>query len=120
MAGALALGGCSSARKSADPAAPAGARTVTATPVGPGAGERPVVRPADLPLGRIVTVNSTLRFVVVDFPIGRLPALEQKLSVYRLDQKVGEIKVSGPYRGTTVAADLVAGEARFGDNAKPQ
>lgn len=84
-----------------------------------GTRERPVIRPADLPLGRVVNVNDVLRFVVIDFPTGRLPALEQRLSVYRVDQKVGEIRISGPYRGTTVAADILAGEAKFGDAVKP-
>jgi hypothetical protein len=62
-----------------------------------------------------VTVNKALRFVVVDFANQKLPQLDQKLSVYRFDQKVAEIKVSGPYLGTTVAADITAGDAGPGD-----
>jgi hypothetical protein len=62
-----------------------------------------------------VEVNAKLRFVVVDFGAKSLPILEQRLSVYRLDQKVGEIRVSGPFRGSHAVADITAGEAAFGD-----
>ena len=72
-------------------------------------------RPTDALSGRVVTVNPSLRFVIVEFYHQRLPQLDQRLSVYRLDQKVAEIKISGPYRGSTVAADVTAGEAKFGD-----
>ena len=60
-------------------------------------------------------MNDQLRFVIVDFVNQKLPRLEQKLVVYRLDQKVAEVKISGPYRGTTVATDITAGEAQMGD-----
>lgn len=65
--------------------------------------------------GRVIAVKEPLRFVIVDFLNSRMPKLDQQLSVYRLDQKVAEIKVSGPYLGTTVAADVTAGEALEGD-----
>lgn len=68
--------------------------------------------------GRVVSVNDRLRFVIVDFANNVLPQLEQKLSVYRLDQKVAEIRISGPYQGTSVAADITAGEARENDLVK--
>jgi hypothetical protein len=44
-----------------------------------------------------------------------MPQLDQQLNVYRLDQKVAELKVSGPYLGSTVAADITAGEVLEGD-----
>ena len=72
-----------------------------------------------LPLtARIASVNEKLRFVVVDFTNSRLPAIDEKLSVYRVGEKVAEIKVSGPYRNTTVAADIIAGEVKYGDEVK--
>ena len=33
---------------------------------------------------------------------------------------VEAIKISGPYRNTTVAADIVAGEVKYGDEVKPE
>jgi hypothetical protein len=77
--------------------------------------QKPSVRPVDAVRGRVVTVQENLRFLIADFAGAKMPRLDQLLSVYRLDQKVAEIKVSGPYRGTTVAADIVAGDARLGD-----
>jgi hypothetical protein len=58
--------------------------------------------------------------VVIDFGTTKMPKLEQMLWVYRLDQKVAELKVSGPYLGTTVAADITAGDAREGDLVREQ
>jgi hypothetical protein len=70
--------------------------------------------------GRIASVNDKLRFVVVDFTNSRRPTIDERLEVYRVGAKVAEIKVSGPYRNTTVAADIVAGEVKYGDEVKPQ
>jgi membrane-bound lytic murein transglycosylase B len=69
--------------------------------------------------GRIASVNEHLRFVVIDFTNSARPQLDQRLSVYRVGQKVAEIRVSGPYRDTTVIADVVAGEVKYGDEVKP-
>jgi hypothetical protein len=108
---ALLLGGCKSADKQQDQRPKP---NVSAT-VLPGAGERGSARPIQAVNGRVIAVRDALRFVVVDFGAGKMPKLDQKLWAYRLDQKVAELKVSGPYLGTTVAADVTAGEAREGD-----
>ena len=68
--------------------------------------------------GRVIRANPQLRFVVMDFPLRRTPALEQRLNVYRDGQKVGEVKVSGPARDTTIAGDVMVGEARVGDEIR--
>ena len=81
----------------------------------------PPPRARILPLtARIASVNEKLRFVVVDFTNSRQPGIDEKLGVYRVGEKVAEIKVSGPYRNTTVAADIVAGEVKYGDEVKPE
>jgi len=54
----------------------------------------------------------------MDFPLRRRPALEQRLNVYREGQKVGEVKVSGPAIDTTIAGDVMVGEARVGDEVR--
>jgi hypothetical protein len=76
---------------------------------------KPSVRPADTLNGRIIAVKEPLRFVIVDFSNSRMPRIDQRLNVYRLDQKVAEVKISGPYLDTTVAADIIAGQAYEGD-----
>jgi hypothetical protein len=76
---------------------------------------KPAVRPADILSGRVIAVREPLRFVIVDFANNKLPKMDQRLNVYRLDQKVAEIKVSGPFLGSTVAADITVGQALQGD-----
>jgi len=88
-------------------------RTVTATTVP--STNKPAARPVNIVTGRIVGVRDPLRFVIIDFTNSRMPQLDQQLNVYRLDQKVAELKVSGPYLGSTVAADITAGEVLEGD-----
>lgn len=83
--------------------------------------QTPPPRARVVPLSaRIASVNDKLRFVVVDFSNSRRPAIDERLSVYRVGEKVAEIKISGPYRNTTVAADIVAGEVKYGDEVKTQ
>jgi hypothetical protein len=112
-------GGCRSAKKDEPAAERTPGRRVT-TQTLPGPGEKGAVRPVAAVRGRIIAVREPLRFVVIDFGTTKMPKLEQMLSVYRLDQKVAELKVSGPYLGTTVAADITAGEAREGDLVREQ
>ena len=88
-------------------------RTITATTFP--STNAPTARPVNVVTGRVVGVRESLRFVIVDFTNSRLPQMDQHLNVYRLDQKVAVLKVSGPYLGTTVAADITAGEVLEGD-----
>ena len=78
----------------------------------------PVIRVDNQAQGTVVSVNPTLRFVVMDFPMRRLPTIGQQLNLYRQGRKVGEVTVTGPIIETTAAGDLRAGEARLGDEAK--
>jgi hypothetical protein len=106
------LAGCATAKVEA-PAQPE--RKLAAT-----VKQEPPPKARLLPLtARIVGGKEQFRFVIVDFTNSRRPALDERLSVYRVGQKVGEIKISGPfYQDTTVAADLIAGEAKYGDEVK--
>ena len=111
--------GCKSAKNDELAAEKAPTRRVT-TQTFPGPNEKGAVRPVEAIRGRIIAVREPLRFVVIDFGATKMPKLEQMLFVYRLDQKVAELKVSGPYLGTTVAADITAGEVREGDLVREQ
>lgn len=68
--------------------------------------------------GKVAVFNSAGRFVVLDFPVGRMPALEQTMFVYRDGLKVGEVKISGPTRDYNTVADLVSGVASKGDEVR--
>jgi hypothetical protein len=65
--------------------------------------------------GAVASVNTGLRFVVIDFHLNPLPKVDQRMSVYREGMKVGEVKISSQARNNIIAADLLAGEARVGD-----
>ena len=69
--------------------------------------------------GRVASVNPGLRFVVVDFAFNPVPQVDQRMSVYRQGQKVGEIKISSQARNNIIAADITAGEAAIGDEVRP-
>ncbi len=81
-------------------------------------GGKLIVTPLNGVTGKVVTFNSVGRFVVLDFPVGHLPATEQTFFVYRQGLKVGEVKITGPERDTNTVADLVSGEAQRGDEVR--
>ena len=83
-------------------------------------GGRLLVTPENSLTGRVLTYNAAGRFVVLDFPVGKLPGSEQTLFVYRQGLKVGEVKITGPERDTNTVADLVSGEAQKGDEVRDQ
>jgi len=77
-----------------------------------------IVTPENGLVGKVEMANQNARYVVLSFPIGHLPALEQRLSVYRNGLKVGEVKVSGPQIEDNVVADIVEGESSTGDEVR--
>ena len=117
----IASAGCKSGKENsgassgAQPKSATGSATPSSNTATNQANNKPAVRPVNVVNGRVVGVRDALRFVIIDFAGNRMPQLDQRLSVYRLDQKVAEIKISGPYLGTTVAADVTAGEVMLGD-----
>ncbi len=80
--------------------------------------QKPTVTAMNTLAGKVVLVNDALRFVVVDFSVGRKPVPGQRLGVYRKEQKIGEVKISGQARDVNLAADLVAGEIKLGDDVR--
>ena len=70
--------------------------------------------------GKVVKVNTGGRFVVLNFRLGHLPAVDQRLNVYHEGLKVGEVKISGPQLEDNVVGDLVSGSAQVGDEVRDQ
>jgi hypothetical protein len=68
--------------------------------------------------GEVVRVNSKARFVVLSFPVARMPEAGQYLSVWRTNGIVGLVRVSGPQREEITVADLVTGECKAGDEVR--
>jgi hypothetical protein len=88
------------------------------SPFAPLPGEKLIVTPENGLHGKVAKVNVSGRFVILNFPVGHLPGLEQRLNVYRLGLKVGEIKVTGPQRDDNIVGDLINGEAQAGDEVR--
>ena len=78
----------------------------------------PVVRPSSVLVGRIDSINVKVRYVIVSFPIGLLPAVGSQLDVYRDGLKVAELKATPPQENNLTAADIIAGECRMGDEVR--
>ncbi len=112
LCAAVVLPGCAHHKKDASNA---GAR---APIVNQQQGQKLILTPDTGLVGKVVRVNAGARFVVMTFPIGHLPALDQLLSVYRLGLKTGEIKVTGPQLDDKVVGDLVAGDVQTGDEVR--
>jgi hypothetical protein len=115
--GLLSFSGCAreKALSSRPPAASAYGRVATNAPNS----SRPmIVTPEEGLDGQVAWADSNLRFVVITFPAGQMPAVDRRLSVYRRGLKVGEVKITGPQRDDSVVGDIVAGEAGPGDVAR--
>ena len=81
---------------------------------------QPVVTPDNSLTARVVSYNTTGRFVVLSFPPGQMPKLEQSFFLYRDGMKVGVVKITGPQRDNNIVADLVTGEAQVGNEVRDQ
>jgi hypothetical protein len=114
---AVALAGCV-VKKTAPPRAMAQPRAGTPAPGASATNQTLIVTSEDALMGKVALVNPTARFVVLNFPLGKMAAAEQRLSLYRRGLKVGEVKVTGPIRENNIVADLVAGDAEVGDEAR--
>jgi hypothetical protein len=116
---ALALSGCAGKHAADHSAAVQPRAGASAAPVAATATNQTlIVTPDGAPAGTVELVNTIGRFVTLRFPLGRMPVVEQRLNLYRRGLKVGEVKVTGPQREDRIVADLVAGEAKVGDEAR--
>jgi hypothetical protein len=77
-----------------------------------------LVTPDVTTTGQVASVNKSLRFVVLTFPVGLVPPAGTRMNVYRRGEIVGEIKITGPQRDNNSAADIVFGDAQKGDEVR--
>ena len=78
----------------------------------------PIVIPDSGVSGKVSRYNEAGRFVVLSFPVARMPAIGKQLFLYRNNLKVGEVNVTGPQRDDHIVGDLTTGEAQVGDEAR--
>jgi hypothetical protein len=116
----VAASGCIWKKKASQPAAAAAPQpTFAPVPAQPStSAQKLIVTPETGLAGKVVTVNASGHFVVLGFPVGHLPAMEQHLMLYRHGLKTGEVKITGPQMEDNVVADIVAGDAEAGDEAR--
>ncbi len=93
-------------------------RRSRATTNAPASKPLPRITPLDEISGKVAVANGSLRFVVIEFPLGTLPQLGQRMGVYRQGQKVADVKIDKWANGANVVADITAGEAREGDEVR--
>ena len=68
----------------------------------------------------VLSVNASGRFVVLNFPVGRLPKLDLHMFLYRNGLKTAEVKIVGPVQDANIVADILSGEAQAGDTVSDQ
>jgi hypothetical protein len=79
----------------------------------------PRTQPLDGAVGEVISVNTRLRFVVLDYSLNALPEIGDRLLLTRDGASVGELRATGPIRNNTIAADILSGEPQLGDQARP-
>jgi hypothetical protein len=79
-----------------------------------------IVTPDESIAAKVLRVNTVGRFVVLDFPEGRLPKLDQHMFLYRDGLKTAEVKIVGPQKETNIVADIISGDAQAGDTVRDQ
>ena len=99
-------------------AKPAPTKTVPAKPAPPHS--KTIITPDESLAATVLTVNTVGRFVILDFPEGRVPKLDTHLFLYRGGLKTAEVKVVGPRQETRIVADILSGDAHVGDTARDQ
>lgn len=110
LACVVAIAGCASKKSSEFGDVPGPSPAVTAG--------NPIVKPSAVLNGKVVSFNTVGRFAVLNFPMTRMPGLDQTLFLYRDGLKVGQVKITGPQRDDNIVADLVNGEAKAGDEVR--
>ena len=117
LPGTLLAGGCARDRTAAasTPEVPANPSPVASTN---DSGSQLIVTALEGLNGKVSAADLNLRFVVLTFPVGQMPALNQQLNIYRNGLKVGIVNVSGPQRDDSIVADIIMGEANAGDQVR--
>ena len=85
---------------------------------GKSANSKLIVTPETALAGKVVRVVASGRFAVLNFPIGRMPLIDQRAEVFRQGLKVGELKITGPQLDDNIVADIVTGEVQSGDQVR--
>src|SRR5579863_5015010 len=81
-------------KKSETPSANTGSPATNSVAADKNGKDKLIITPETALVGKVVRVNETARFAVLNFPVGNLPQPQQMMNVYRRGLKVGEVKVT--------------------------
>ena len=90
------------------------------TPAAVPKGSTLIITPDASLAAKVVSYNAAGRFVVLNFPVGRMPGMGQNLFLYRNGLKSGEVKITGPQNESNIVGDVVNGAAQAGDEVRDQ
>lgn len=82
------------------------------------AGSQYIVTPDNSLMAKVIKVNTVGQFVILNFPDGRMPKMDQHMFLYRTGLKTAEVKVVGPQEDTSIVADIISGDAQTGDTVR--
>jgi hypothetical protein len=80
--------------------------------------EQASVSQVTLGAGRIASVDTAHRFVVVNFRGRTMPPIGSIFKVYRAGNPVGQIRTTEPTRAWLATADILNGELQIGDEVR--
>lgn len=75
-------------------------------------------RPMDGRVGKVVSINERLRFVVLDYSLNTMPPAGTKLVLYRSTNAIGALKLTTWRSADTAAADILEGMPEPGDEGR--
>ena len=67
---------------------------------------------------KVISVDSDLGFVVIDFSSRVMPPAGTRLNVYRDGKNIGAVRITEPVRSRLATADIIEGDMRAGDEAR--
>lgn len=105
-------------KKGETPSAKNGSSSTNSVAANKNGKDKLIITPETALVGKVVRVNETARFAVLNFPVGNLPQPQQLMNVYRRGLKVGEVKVTSLHQDNNTVADIVKGEAQIGDEIR--
>ena len=77
-----------------------------------------IVTPQTALVGKVKKVNEGARFVVVNFPVGKVPPAGNVMRVYRSGLRVGEVRVTTLQQADNTVADILEGQIQEGDEVR--